>query len=127
MLSIPLRRVRAGEVCCEEFLYILKAGPAGGLRPPSGPAATRRSPGNRPHPSLPGGTLTSMATPALTHRGFWTRIVVFTASLLLYAWIVRLMTREQSIAGIVLFYLLILLSGAGLIATVVCRPHRRSR
>jgi hypothetical protein len=36
MLSIPLRRVRAGEVCCEEFLYILKAGPAGGrLRRPS--------------------------------------------------------------------------------------------
>jgi hypothetical protein len=27
------------------FLYSLKAGPAGGLRPPSGPAATRRSPG----------------------------------------------------------------------------------
>jgi hypothetical protein len=30
--------------------FILKAGPAGGLRSPSGPAATRRSPGNRPHP-----------------------------------------------------------------------------
>jgi hypothetical protein len=29
----------------EKFLYELKAGPAGGLRPPSGPAATRRSPG----------------------------------------------------------------------------------
>jgi hypothetical protein len=29
----------------------VKAGPAGGLRPPSGPAATRRSPGNRPHPT----------------------------------------------------------------------------
>jgi hypothetical protein len=28
----------------------LKAGPAGGLRPPSGPAATRRPPGRRPHP-----------------------------------------------------------------------------
>jgi single stranded DNA-binding protein len=28
----------------EEFLYELKAGPAGGLRPPSGPATTRRSP-----------------------------------------------------------------------------------
>jgi hypothetical protein len=37
----------------EDFLYELKAGPAGGLRPPSGPAATRRSPGNRPHPSSP--------------------------------------------------------------------------
>jgi hypothetical protein len=47
MLCVPLRRVRAGEVrCeeflyelevrCEEFLYELKAGPAGGrLRRPS--------------------------------------------------------------------------------------------
>jgi hypothetical protein len=50
MLCVPLRRVRAGEIRCEEFLYELKAGPAGGLRPPSGPATTRRSPGNRPHP-----------------------------------------------------------------------------
>jgi hypothetical protein len=29
---------------CEKFLYELKAGPAGGLRPPSGPATTRREP-----------------------------------------------------------------------------------
>jgi hypothetical protein len=35
--SVPLRRIRAGECRCEEFLYELKAGPAGGLRPPSGP------------------------------------------------------------------------------------------
>jgi hypothetical protein len=28
--GVPLRRVRAGEVRCEEFLYDLKAGPAGG-------------------------------------------------------------------------------------------------
>jgi hypothetical protein len=48
--SVPLRRVRADEVRREEFLYELKAGPAGGLRPPSGPATTRQSPGNRPHP-----------------------------------------------------------------------------
>ncbi len=35
---------------CEDFLYIdLKAGPAGGLRPPSGPAATPRLPGSRPN------------------------------------------------------------------------------
>jgi hypothetical protein len=34
--SVPLRRVRAGEVRCEEFLYELKSGPAGGrLRRPS--------------------------------------------------------------------------------------------
>jgi hypothetical protein len=68
-----------------------------------------------------------MAIPALTHRGFWTRIVVFGASLLLYAWIVRLMIREHHIAGIVLFSLLILSSGAGLIATAVRRPTRRPR
>jgi hypothetical protein len=39
----------AGELRWETFLYELKAGPAGGLRPPSGPATTRRSPGCRPH------------------------------------------------------------------------------
>ena len=34
--GVPLRRVRAGEVRCEKFLYELKAGPAGGrLRRPS--------------------------------------------------------------------------------------------
>jgi hypothetical protein len=38
--SFPILRVSR-----EEFLYELKAGPAGGLRPPSGPAATRREPG----------------------------------------------------------------------------------
>jgi ATP/ADP translocase len=64
---------------------------------------------------------------ALTHRGYWTRIVVFTASLLLYAWIVRLMTQENSIAGIVLFSLLALASVAGLIATVTRRPSSRPR
>jgi len=32
----------------ETFLYTLKAGPAGGLRPPSGPATIRRLPGRRP-------------------------------------------------------------------------------
>jgi hypothetical protein len=39
--SVPLRRVRAGEVRCEEFLYELKAGPAGGRlrRPPSAGSA----------------------------------------------------------------------------------------
>ena len=68
-----------------------------------------------------------MAIPALTHRGFWTRIVVFTASLLLYAWIVRLMTREQSILGIVLFALLALVSVAGLIVTVMRRPSRNPK
>jgi hypothetical protein len=30
--DVPLRRVRAGELRWEEFLYELKAGPAGGRR-----------------------------------------------------------------------------------------------
>src|SRR5215216_1283448 len=50
--SVPLRHVRAGEVRREDFLYELKAGPAGGLRPPSGPAAPRPSPRHRPHRSV---------------------------------------------------------------------------
>ncbi len=33
----------------ETLLYTLKAGPAGGLRPPSGPATRRRPPGYRPY------------------------------------------------------------------------------
>jgi len=38
--GVALRRVRAGEIRCEEFLYELKAGPAGGLRPGSHTTAT---------------------------------------------------------------------------------------
>jgi hypothetical protein len=68
-----------------------------------------------------------MAIPAITHRGFWTRIVVFGASLFIYAWGLRLMAREHGILGIAIFSLLILFSGAGLIATVMHRPPRRSR
>jgi hypothetical protein len=55
---------------------------------------------------------------------------VFGASLLVYAWGVRLMAREHSIVGVLgiaVFSLLILFSGAGLIATVMRRPPRRSR
>ena len=41
--SVPLRRVRAGEVRWEEFLYDLKAGPAGGrLRRPSSAGSDTR-------------------------------------------------------------------------------------
>jgi hypothetical protein len=71
-----------------------------------------------------------VAIPAFTHRGFWTRIVVFGASLLVYAWGVRLMAREQSIVGVLgiaVFSLLILFSGGGLIATLMSRSPRRSR
>jgi hypothetical protein len=34
------------------FSTTSRAGPAGALRPPSGPATTRRSPGNRPRPPV---------------------------------------------------------------------------
>ena len=71
-----------------------------------------------------------MAIPAFTHRGYWTRVVVFGASLLVYAWGLRLMAREHSVVGVLgiaVFSLLILFSGAGLIATVMRRPPRRSR
>jgi hypothetical protein len=44
-----------------------------------------------------------MAIPALTHRSFWTRLVVCGGSVLLYAWVVRLMTQEHSTIGTVLF------------------------
>jgi hypothetical protein len=68
-----------------------------------------------------------MAIPAFTHRGFWTRIVVFGTGLLVYAWGARLMAQEDSIVGVALFSLLILFSGAGLIATLMRRPPRRPR
>ncbi len=64
-----------------------------------------------------------MAIPALTRRGFWTRIVMFGANLLIYAWVVGLMTREHSIIGTALFCLLALLSVGGLVATVMRRPR----
>jgi predicted cation transporter len=71
-----------------------------------------------------------MAIPAFTHRGYWTRVVVFGAGLLVYAWGLRLMAQEHSVVGVLgiaVFSLLILFSGAGLIATVMRRPPRRSR
>jgi hypothetical protein len=39
MPSVPLRRVRAVEGLGRLFLYTLKAGPAGGRLPPSGPGS----------------------------------------------------------------------------------------
>jgi len=68
-----------------------------------------------------------MAIPTFTQRGFWTRIVVFGASLLVYGWGFSLMARAQTIAGIAIFSLLILFSGAGLVATVTRRPSRPPR
>jgi hypothetical protein len=68
-----------------------------------------------------------MAIPKLTQRGFWTRIVVFGTSVLVYGLGLRVMARAHSIAGIAIFSLLILSSGAGLVATVTRRPSRRPR
>jgi hypothetical protein len=45
----------------EEFLYELKAGPEGGLRPPSGPAATTIT-GEPASPSSPAPRLTQGST-----------------------------------------------------------------
>jgi len=42
-----------------------------------------------------------MTLPPFTRRGFWTRIIVVGAGLLL--WIMRFMVREGSLIGIVLF------------------------
>ena len=48
--SAPLRRVRAGECRWERFLYDLKAGPAGGLGPPSRGQGHDGHRGTGPHP-----------------------------------------------------------------------------
>jgi hypothetical protein len=106
--SITRNNTQALPCHSEEFLYDLKAGPA----------TTRRSPGNRPHPTCPG-YAPSMALPALTHRGFWTRIVVFGAMLV--------MVRERSPAGVALTCLLALLSLTRIIVTVIRRPARSPR
>jgi hypothetical protein len=52
---------------------------------------------------------------------------VFGASLLVYGWGFRVMARAHTIAGITIFALLILFSGAGLFATVTRRPSRPPR
>ena len=104
--GVPGRRDRAVEVADADFLYHFKAGlrAACGGRPRAGSDTTATGVPASPIPLRR--TLTSMAIPTFTQRGFWTRIVVFGGSLLLYAWVVRLMTREHSTAGIVLFSLL---------------------
>jgi hypothetical protein len=71
-------------------------------------------------------TLAAMTLPPFTPMGFWTRVVVFGAGLLLYLWLVRIMA-EHSLIGIVLIFVLALLSLTQLIATVMRRPSRRSR
>jgi hypothetical protein len=65
-----------------------------------------------------------MTLPAFTARGFWTRVVVFGVSLLVYLWAVLIMTREHSVVGVVLVSVLALLSLTRLIVTIRRRPAR---
>ena len=65
--------------------------------------------------------------PAFTPRGFWVRIVVFGGSLLVYLLGILIMSREHSLAGVVLLFLLAVLSLTRLIVTVMRRPFRRPR
>jgi tryptophan-rich sensory protein len=67
-----------------------------------------------------------MDLPALTRRGFWTRVVLFSVTLVAYVSIAILMAREHSLAGVVLFVLLALFSLTGLAATFWRRSSRRS-
>jgi hypothetical protein len=64
------------------FSTPLKAGPAGGLRPPSGPATTRRSPGNRPHPSLQVASIPAEQRHAIGSRSGMARPVALPPGLL---------------------------------------------
>jgi hypothetical protein len=41
-----------------------------------------------------------MTLPALSPRGFWTRVAVFGASLVVYMWAVLIMAREDSLVGV---------------------------
>ena len=51
-----------------------------------------------------------MSVPALTPRGYWIRVVVFTAALLAYTWAAFLMAREHFWFGVGFIVLPILLS-----------------
>ena len=66
-----------------------------------------------------------MDLPALTPRGFWIRMVVFSGTLVGYVSVAVIMAREHSLAGVVLFAVLALFSLAGLGATFWRRSLRR--
>ncbi|HVD12948.1 MAG TPA: hypothetical protein VNK73_00700 [Actinomycetota bacterium] len=68
-----------------------------------------------------------MTLPPLTPRGFWIRVLVFGAGLLVYLWAALIMIREHSRVGVVLVLLLILFNLAGLVGTARRRPVRRPR
>jgi hypothetical protein len=64
-----------------------------------------------------------MTLPPLTPRGFWTRIAVFGAALVVFAWAVLVMLREHSTLGVVLLSLLALLNLTRLVLTIKRRPR----
>jgi hypothetical protein len=64
----------------------------------------------------------AMTLPALTPRGFWTRVAVFGASLVVYVWAVLIMAREDSLVGVVLPSLGALLGLTRLVVIVWLRP-----
>jgi hypothetical protein len=68
-----------------------------------------------------------MALPPLTPRGFWTRIAVFGAALLVFVWAVLLMLRERILIGVALFSLLALFRLTQLILTAKRRPGRHDQ
>jgi hypothetical protein len=68
-----------------------------------------------------------MALPPLTPRGFWTRVAVFGAGVLVFAWALMIMLRERSLIGVVLLSLLALLRITQLIVTVKRRPRRHDQ
>jgi hypothetical protein len=66
-----------------------------------------------------------MDLPALTPRGFWIRGIAVSANLAVFVYAARIMAREHSPAGIVLFAILALFSLAQLAATFWRRSPRR--
>jgi hypothetical protein len=69
-----------------------------------------------------------MSVSALTSRGFWLRVVVFSAALLVYAWAAFLMARKHFWFGVGFIVLPILLSLARVILIAfVARPSRHPR
>jgi hypothetical protein len=69
-----------------------------------------------------------MSVPALTPRGFWIRVVVFTAALLVYTWAAFIMARKHFWFGVGFVVLPILLGLARVIVVVVMgRPSRHPR
>jgi hypothetical protein len=120
---LAFRSQQSNHCAREEFLYELNAGPAGGrLRRPSSAGSDTSATGRRPH--RPPGTLGTMTVPALTPRGFWIRVVVFGASLLLYLGGMVYMAQEHSVIGVAAFAFLALFSLTGLIVIVLVRTGR---